>query len=223
MPEPLRDQVYLRLREEVLAARWSPADRFTEPKLARALGVSRTPVREALARLIADGLVRRHDYGYSVVVPDLATVRDLHEVRLAVELRGITRAIEDPDLGHDRSALDAELLRWRALRAAPPPPGPDFALEDERFHTALLAATGNTELVGTLTSLNRRTRPIHLYSFPDPAAVAAATADHVEILEHLSSGDMVSAVRLLRAHLGPTLAATAERAARALAARLTMR
>src|ERR1044072_4530597 len=133
--KPLREQVYLRLRDEVLRGQWAVQQRFTEPALARRLGVSRTPVREALTRLLADGLVRREEYGYSVVVPDMGTIRDLYEVRVAVELRGIARCIENPSIRHSPATLAQELEHWHGLRAAPPAPTTEFVLEDERFHT----------------------------------------------------------------------------------------
>lgn len=221
MTDSLRDQVYLRLREEVLSTRWSVADRFTEPKLARALGVSRTPVREALTRLMADGLVRRQDYGYSIVVPDMPGIRDLYEVRIAVELRGITRSVENPTVRHDRAALEAELEHWYALRAAPPPPTPDFVLEDERYHATLLAASGNGALVEALVGVNRRIRHVRMYDFTVEGRIERSIAEHIEIMERVHAADLGKALALLHEHMGATLEVLVERAGRALAARHT--
>lgn len=70
---PLRERVYAVLRDDVVNGDIGAGTRLTEPKLAARFGISRTPVREALGRLVADGLLQREeDYGYSVVVPDLA-------------------------------------------------------------------------------------------------------------------------------------------------------
>src|SRR5262249_42351738 len=137
----LREQIYTRLREEVLSGRRTATERLTEPKLAKQLGVSRTPVREALTRLVADGLVQREDDGYSVVVPSMNTIRDLYEVRIALELRGIARSIENPTVRHDTVALSEELEHWHELRTNPPAPAPEFVLQDERYHVALLASS----------------------------------------------------------------------------------
>jgi DNA-binding GntR family transcriptional regulator len=216
---PLREQVYLRLRDEVLGGQWAVQERFTEPALARRLGVSRTPVREALTRLLADGLVRREDYGYSVVVLDMATIRDLYEVRIAVELRGIARCIENPSIKHSPSALAQELEHWYRLRAAPPAPTTDFVLEDERFHTVLLASSGNLELVSTLESVNRRIRYIRMFDFVIDGRIETSIAEHIDIMANVQHGDLGKALRLLHEHIGASLEIVVERATRAISAR----
>ena len=91
-PTSLRERVYLELRDEVLGGRIGPTERLTEPRLSKRFGVSRTPVRDALTRLVGDGLLAREEWGYSVVVPSMARVRDIYEVRIAVELRGSAAA-----------------------------------------------------------------------------------------------------------------------------------
>jgi DNA-binding GntR family transcriptional regulator len=219
MTGSLRDQVYLSLRDRVLNGHWLATDRFTEPKLAKELGVSRTPVREALTRLLADGLVQREDYGYAVVVPSMTTIRDLYEVRIAVELRGIGRAIENPSVRHDQAALAAELNHWYALRADPPAPAPEFVLEDERFHAALLASSGNLELVEALTTVNRRIRAVRMYDFLVEGRIETSIAEHIEIMERVQATELDKALRLLHEHIGASLEIVVERATRALTAR----
>src|SRR3954470_6903906 len=108
----LRDTVYQQLRDEILNGRISPRERLTEPKLGKAFDVSRTPVREALSRLLSDGLVERTDFGYAVVVPSLEDLRNLYELRITLELRGIARAIENPEVRHDETLLRSELETW---------------------------------------------------------------------------------------------------------------
>lgn len=202
MGTPLREQVYRELRDAVLDGGVSVGDRLTEPKLSRQFGMSRTPIRDALTRLVADGLLRREDYGYSVVVPSTAQIRDLHEVRIAVELRGIDRCIENPQLRHDGAALTDELGRWHRLRADPPAPTPEFVREDERFHAVLLAASGNPELVDVLDDVNRRIRRVRMYDFAVPDRITASIGEHIEIAERVLARDLPPARRLLHEHLG---------------------
>jgi DNA-binding GntR family transcriptional regulator len=219
MTESLRDQVYLRLHDEILSGHWAASDRYTEPRLAKRLGVSRTPVREALTRLMSDGLVRREDYGYSIVVPDMPKIRDLYEVRIAVELRGIARSIENPSVRHSTEALEAELEHWYGLRSDPPAPRPEFVLEDERFHAALLGAGGNPELVDALIAVNRRTRNVRKYDFIVEGRIQTSIAEHIEIMERVHGGQLEKALLLLHEHIGASLEIVVERASRALAAR----
>ncbi|NUT91605.1 MAG: GntR family transcriptional regulator [Saccharothrix sp.] len=217
-PSSLRQRVYLELRDDVLRGRIGPTERLTEPRLAKRFGVSRTPVRDALTRLVADGLLAREDWGHSVVVPSLARVRDLYEVRIAVELRGISRSIENPQVRHDPDALRAELEHWYALRAAPPEPSPEFVLEDERFHTALLASSGNAELVRVLVDVTRRLGRVRMDDFVLPGRIETSIDEHIEIAEQVARGRLDTAHRLLHEHIGASLEVVAGRATRALAA-----
>ncbi|MFF5986910.1 GntR family transcriptional regulator [Prauserella flavalba] len=197
---PLGEQVYVRLREEVLGG---DAGRLSEARLAKRLGVSRTPVREALTRLVADGLVRRDEYGYSLVVPSLATVRELHEVTVAVELRGLERCLEEPSLRHDPAVLTAELERWYALRAGPTPTPAEFVVHDDRFHATLLGSAGNAELVATLVTVQGRARHARLHYGLLDHRVEHAVTEHIEIAELVLAGELRAASTLLRRHLGP--------------------
>jgi DNA-binding GntR family transcriptional regulator len=216
---PLREQIYTRLRDEVLNGHRRVTERLTEPKLAKQLGVSRTPVREALTRLVADCLVQREDYGYSVVVPSLSQIRDLYEVRIAVELRGISRCIENPTVSHDAAALGAELEYWSGLRTDPPAPTPDFVVQDERFHTALLAASGNAELVDALVGVNRRIRHVRMYDYLIEGRVETSITEHIEIAERVLDGHLDTALTLLHEHIGASLEIVVERTTRAISAR----
>jgi DNA-binding GntR family transcriptional regulator len=217
-PVPLREQVYVALRDALLGGEVAAGVRLTEPKLSKKFGMSRTPVRDALTRLVSDGLLRREDYGYSVVVPSTAQVLDLYEVRVAVELRGIDRGIEDPGVVHDPEVLAAELQRWYALRAAPPDPSPEFVLEDERYHEALLAASGNRELVAVLVDVNRRIRRVRMYDFALPGRIEVSIDEHIEIAERVAAGQLETARRLLHEHIGASREIVVERATLALAA-----
>jgi DNA-binding GntR family transcriptional regulator len=218
---PLREQIYIRLRDEVLSGDHGFSERLTEPKLAKQLGVSRTPVREALTRLVADGLVRRADYGYAVVVPSMGKIRDLYEVRIAVELRGIARAIENPTVSHDAGVLEAELRYWYGLRDNPPAPAPGFVLQDERFHAGLLASSGNPELVEALVGVNRRIRHVRMYGFVIEGRIETSIAEHIEIAERVLDGQLDTALTLLHEHIGASLEIVVERATRAISARYT--
>jgi DNA-binding GntR family transcriptional regulator len=216
---PLRERVYAVLRDDVVNGDIGAGTRLTEPKLAARFGISRTPVREALGRLVADGLLQREeDYGYSVVVPDLAGVRDLWEVRIAVELRGIDRCRENPGTVHDAGALRAELARWHRMLEEPPEAGPGFVLEDERFHSTLLAAAGNPELVAVLTDVHRRTRRVRMNDYVLPGRVEAAVSEHFAVAEAVLTGRLDTARHLLHQHMGASLEIVTERAGRALLA-----
>jgi DNA-binding GntR family transcriptional regulator len=215
---PLRETIYLRLRDEIMSGRMPASQRLTEPKLSKQFGVSRTPIRDALIRLAADGLVQREDFGYSVLVPSLTQMRDLYELRLALELRGIRRAIENPSIAHDRAVLVNELATWEAMRAEPPAPSPEFVLLDESFHIALLSSSGNRELTEALHAVNSRIRRVRMYDFLEVERIEKSIAEHIAILEAVLDHRLDAALLLLHEHIGISLEVVMERATRAVTA-----
>lgn len=210
------DRVYLLLRNDVMSGGLSARERLTEVGLARRYSVSRTPVREALARVLADELIERRDGAYYVMVPNLGELRDLYELRVTLELRGIARAIEDPTIVHDPAIIGDQLQWWRGLREEMPTPDPHFVLLDERFHTALSRASGNPTLTTALTTVNEKIRRVRMYDFLTEDRIVSTVTEHLEILEFVAAGRLEEGHRALHAHVGESLAVVLERAQRAL-------
>lgn len=212
------DIVYERLRRALLEGEIDLDARLTEPKVSAYFEVSRTPVREALARLCAAGLLVRRDYGFTPVRPTLSGVRDLYELRLAVELAGIRRAADNDQVVHDRSALMAERDRWLAIVDQPPAKQSDFVVVDEAFHLALLAAAGNAELVSALEGVNVRIRRVRMYDSMVNTRIETSIAEHLGILDALLAGHLVEAQARLGEHIGASLDVVISRVERALIA-----
>ncbi|MCC2307297.1 GntR family transcriptional regulator [Cellulomonas chengniuliangii] len=208
----LRDVIYEQLRDEILSGQVSPRERLTEPKLSKVFAVSRTPVREALARLLADGIVERTDYGYAVVAPSLADLRDLYELRVTLELRGIARAIENPEVRHDHVLLREELQRWLPLRDHPPEPAAAFVMLDEQFHITLSRASGNAQLTAALVGVNQKLRVVRRHDYVEAERVTTTVAEHIEILELVLEHRLDEALRALHRHVGESLEVVMQRA-----------
>lgn len=219
MPAPVlrRDQVYGELRRRILVGEFPTRTRLGEERVAALLGVSRTPVREALVRLFADRLLYRHDDGgYVVAEPDLSDLRELYELRVTLELRGLTRALE-VGVSHDLAVLEPLRDRWRALKAAPPAPDSRFVEVDESFHVALSRAAGNRALTETLQAVNARIRPVRMYDFLTADRIEATATQHLGIVEAVLAGQLPEAVTRLRAHVGGSVEVVRHRAERAIA------
>ena len=212
----LREVVYHRLRDEILNGRISPRERLTEPKLGKTFDVSRTPVREALSRLLSDGLIERTDFGYAVVVPSLEDLRNLYELRITLELRGIQRAIENPSVRHDEAALRSELEFWVRLRAPPPDPDPSFVLLDERYHQVLSASSGNAQLTEALVTVNQKIRAVRMHDFVETSRIATTIDEHIEIIELVLARRLPEALTALHQHVGESLEVVMERATSAM-------
>ncbi len=108
---PARDLVHRRLRDAIISGQFEPGKRLLERELVDQMGVSRTPIREALRKLELEGLVTTVPYkGPIVAMPTVEEARQLYEVRASLERRAVELFMERTDDGHHRAA------RQKALR-----------------------------------------------------------------------------------------------------------
>ena len=195
----LADHVYERLRGAIVAREFDAGEPLTEHDLCARFGVSRTPVREALAKLERDHLVR--------VVPKKGAfirtlshdeVRDLYEVREALEALAVRLAA--PAL--DRGDLAGFEHRFRALKAA----GARAAYADvrvlgEEFHRHLIKSAGNIKLAEVLDHIRERIQSVWTLSIVAPRRVQAIVCEHLAIIAALRTGDARRAERLMVEHV----------------------
>ncbi len=212
------DEAYRVLKTRVLCGEFALNVRLVESRLALALGVSRTPVREALRRLAGEGLLEAHpEGGFQPCVPDTDVMRQLYEVRAGLELQAIRRPAR-LGLRHDEASLLVLRQRWQALAAAAPTqPDPDFVLTDEAFHEGLAAAAGNRVLVELLRQVNQRIRVIRMQDFLVPARLVRTIEEHLCIVELVLGGDLLAAETAFSTHLEGSIAVVEARSSQALA------
>lgn len=211
-----RERVYETLRDELLGTSFSPYKRLTEESVAARFGVSRTPVRDALARLQTDGLLVKRDGALFRYVPTLQEFTELYELRLALERRGIERAIEDPTITHQLVVVEKELNLWHQRREEGVEPSAGFVTADEQFHVSLLEAAGNREITRTLRAVNQRIRPVRMHDYLTEDRVEATITEHIQIAELVLESKLSEARDALRAHVGESQAVVEARALRAM-------
>lgn len=214
---------YTELKNRLLGGTFALGERLGEERLAALLGVSRTPVREALVRLGSEGHVERHpEGGWQPVAPDLAGLGDLYEVRRGLELQALLRPV-DSGIPHNRRALDVLHQEWMGLNENPPEPDPGFVHLDERFHLTLAHSTGNSKIAALLDVVNQRIRVVRMHDFIEAKRILATIHEHVGILEALLNDDLSAAERALRSHIAESLTHVEGSATRALARMLSAR
>ena len=210
-PPLVREAAYEKLKRALTEGHLPPGARLSEPELAELLGVSRTPVREALMRLAQEGLVELLP-GRGARVREL-TPEEVHEVyvvRAALEAEAARLAAtrHAPD---DLAALAAAQAELEAL---PPEDVAAQTAADARFHAALVAASGNRELERLFHQLDAKLALARRYS-SDENQSPKTLAEHRAILEAILAGDPDRAAAAARAHI--------ERFERLVAARLERR
>ena len=219
-PDGLRSEhAYDALKTALLVGDYPLNRRLTEERVAADLGVSRTPVREALLRLQAEGLVERvPEGGWYPTAPDVAAVHDLYEVRLVLELQGLRRPTQPGRAGaHDPAVLEPLRDEWRLLETEVPQPDPGFVTLDEDFHVRLASSSGNQSLADLLRMVNERIRVVRMHDFLSVERMQRTIAQHLQIVEAVLVGDLPLAVARFGVHLGESMAVVEERATHALA------
>lgn len=209
------DRVYTELRARLLAGEVPIGERLVEEQLAAEFRTSRTPVREALRRLEGDGhLVRAAAGGLRPSVPNVRSMSQLYEVRIAIEELCVRRAAT----AGDRELLESVRGDWLMLREEGPDlHGPDFVHADERFHRRLSEASGNEMAERVLADVNDRIRLVRIQDFTTEDRVRATIAEHLEIVDAVLGGDPDAAASFMRAHVQRSARVVRERVGAALA------
>jgi DNA-binding GntR family transcriptional regulator len=200
--------VYRQLRADIEAGALAPGTPLGELAVVARTGASRTPVREALRRLAADGLVDLPPrQGARVSRVSLRSVRDLFELRTLLEpeaMRSVARAAAaDPDL---RSALTRVRTEFTRLQRRTPSPARSASFYEvaDRFDRAVVAATGNEHLRRVLADLRPHTARLRNLSHTDDR-VEASLREHLRMCDALLAGDAEEAATTCADHLAQGL------------------
>ncbi|MBA2528368.1 MAG: GntR family transcriptional regulator [Euzebyales bacterium] len=198
----IAERAYLEIRARVLAGDYPGGSRLREEELAKAVGVSRTPVREALRRLDAEGLVEfvpnRGAHVAAWSEDDLAEIFGLRTVLEGYGARLCARKVAASDL-EELCAL-AEQMESLASRGVDGHYD-EMAVLNHRFHRLVIEAAGNKRLAGLLDSLVQfplQHRTLRQYS---DERLARSMAQHRELVQALATGDGEWAEAAMRAHV----------------------
>lgn len=196
------EEIYARLREDVFEFHLLPGQRFTETELAEHYVVSRTPVREALLRLQAEGLVRGYfRSGWEVVPIDFARFDHLYELRKLVEVHAVRKLSMRELATETQTMLDALAASWIVDKSARLSDARKISLLDEAFHTNLVAAAGNPEILRVHAEITDRIRIIRRLDFTYAHRVNTTYDEHAAILRAIQRHKPDQAELLIRAHI----------------------
>lgn len=199
---PMGAEIYQALLSRILVADLGPGARLTIDALAREFGVSQTPVREALHRLDAEGIVvRNHLSGYRVG-PTLTSrqFEDLVEVRLLLEPAAARRAAERMEPSDVQSLIPlADDMRRLDRESDQPDRYAQYSVADGGFHDTIAAGCGNTYLRDSLVRLHPH---VHLFRLSRSALVTADAIDeHQAIIDAIAARDPDAAAYAMRLHI----------------------
>lgn len=202
-PKTLTELAIARIREAIVDGQYGFGEQLSEASLASRLGISKTPVREALLRLQSEGLVEVHPQrGSFVFTLDEEGVRDVCRFREIVETAALAEAMR----------LDAagllSLLERNVQRMAHAQQSHDLAVLprlDQAFHETLLGCCGNPYLQASYELIAHKIRALRARLPEENDRVGHCQANHARIVEQIRTGDIARSQRLLAAHIRDTL------------------
>lgn len=196
---PLRDVVFNTLRRAILRGELKPGERLMEIQLANKLGVSRTPIREAIRKLELEGLVLMIPRkGAEVAEITEKNLRDVLEVRCALEELAVQLACERIDGEGVKELRDAGLHFKEVLDSDDIT---QIAQADEAFHDVIFTATGNSRLIQLLNNLREQMYRYRIEYLKKKECYPILIAEHKEILDAIAGRDKERATRVTSQHI----------------------
>jgi len=206
-PQSSVEIAYTRLHKMAVNFEFKPEERLNESALSITLSVSRTPLREALNRLVAEGLLTFvNGRGFFCRALSPARINDLYEARAAVESESMLRAIAratDAQISSVVDYLDRTESAYDTVENLT-----ELLEMDEEFHRRLAELANNGELLRMLENLNDRIRYVRLINLqilrsapPDTQRPHTRLDAHRTIINHVVRRDAPAAVQALRDHI----------------------
>lgn len=197
--KPLRDVVFNTLREAIIKGNLKPGERLMEVQLAEEMGVSRTPVREAIRKLELEGLVvmvpRKGAYVAGLSLKDAA---DLFEVRISLE--GLAAALSAERITEEELKSMEKILE-EITEAAEREDAETVMKKDVEFHQILFSTTRNSRLAQIINGLKEQIDRFRIQSFRNPERMKAINKEHAKIINAIRNGDSELAEKLAREHI----------------------
>lgn len=197
--KPLRMEVYSLLRQSIVTGRLKPGQRITEIDLVNYLGVSRTPIREALMHLEKEGLVTM-DPGRGAVVSDISKF-DLDEIYpIVAVLEGLVARLAVPNLS-DQDIQRLKELNVQLKKAAKSEEVSAYMKINAEFHQVYLDKCSNQRLCNLLSTYKEQIYRFRLFSLSMPNRMKLSVKEHADFIDAFRRRDANLAERLMRQHV----------------------
>ena len=199
---PLRDVVFRTLRQAILRGELKPGERLMEIRLANQLGVSRTPIREAIRMLELDGLVimvpRKGAQVAQITEKDL---NDVLEVRLGLEELAVKLACQRITEGELQKLYQASRSFEQMLETTETDDLQKLAKADVAFHDVIYQATNNERLIQLLNNLREQMYRYRIEYLKDVKSRRSLVEEHDALYERMKNRDLAGAQKMIREHI----------------------
>lgn len=198
----LTDRTLNAVRDGIRTGTLIPGELYSVYRLAEDLGVSRSPVRDALLRLAETGIVNfERNKGFRVVLPGPKELAEMISVRISLEVPAAQRAALNigSDTGNELQTVYAAMKK-----AAENNDEPTFMNEDQRLHVVILKLADNSYVERVIETLRDATRLVGASTIKGSRDLSAVLVEHRPIVEAISAGDALGAGRAMDTHLRTT-------------------
>lgn len=193
----MAERVYHILKDDIFSFRLLPGERFSENEIAERVAASRTPVREALARLQREEFVEvSFRSGWQVKPFDFMKFEQLYDVRIVLELAAVKKLCE-----MEAPNLDDLKRIWLVKPEDRLEDGPSVCALDERFHEQLVEATGNAEMARIHHEITERLRIVRRIDFTQRNRIEATYEEHAKILRTILERRSEDVKSYLKTHI----------------------
>lgn len=197
-PVSLANQIFERLENDILTGKYQRGELLTEIKLSEILGVSRTPIREALRRLEQEHLIEETSKGSLVLGITQEDLRDIYLIRQHIEGLAAFRAaqtITDEQLGELSEILDLQEFYAKRGDAV------QIKGADHQFHELIYRYSGSNVIYNTLKPLHKKVQKYRQVSVQNSARALVSVEEHREILNALATHDAELAQKMMTEHV----------------------
>jgi DNA-binding GntR family transcriptional regulator len=199
VPESAREFSTSQLRKAIRTGELEGGEVLREEEWSARLGVSRTPLREAIAELCMEGLLRKDGRSVYVYRPSLSELFEIYDIREQLEVLAAQRAVvnAEADVFGKLHSLKEEITVIEV--------SDEWSAKHEAFHMCIIEASQMPRLVNLVASLRSQSEPyVRMATSFDPDFRARAAQQHREIFELFVSGDRAGIGRMIRKHLRAT-------------------
>lgn len=194
----LADQVFEHLETDILSGKYQRGESLTESKLSAELGVSRTPIREALKRLEQEHLIEESPKGMTVVGISKKDLDDIFKIRGALEGKAAKMAAKN--YTEEQLSIVREALEFQEFYLVKHDPDRIKSM-DSRFHETIYKMSGSTVFYDVLVPLHKKLLKYRKASVSESSRAEASVAEHRAIYEAIAARDGELASKLIIEHL----------------------
>jgi len=199
----LRDVVFESLKDAIMNGKLEQGKMITEQQISREFGISRTPVREALYKLTATGLIRTIPHkGFLISKWSIKEIRDVFEIRIVLERLAVELFIRNYC---QENLEELENITRKMEKAVQENNFVEAAKMNNKFHDLIIENSDNHEISTVMEPLKNKINIFRLISISTPSRLKISLAEHRSILDSILQKDIVNAKKLIKNHIRKVL------------------